>query len=76
MAEAEMFDEISALLGAIGKAFDLKGDDAVKAIEAGHITLAMKTDDGGQRYVEVDYQGRSAQIYHGAIRHAPMTASG
>ena len=76
MAEPEMFTEISALLGAIGKAFELTGDDAVKAIEAGHITLSMKTDGSGQHFVEVDYQGMTAQIYHGAIRHAPISASG
>ena len=69
MADQEMFGEINALVGAIGKAFDLTVEDTAKAIEAGVVTLAMKTDGSGQRYVEVDYLGKAAQIYHGAIRH-------
>ena len=76
MPEPEMFDEINALVGAIGKAFDMTVDDTVKAIEAGHVSLSMKSDAGGQNYVEVNYRGRIAQIFQGAIRHAPSAAAG
>lgn len=76
MADPEMFGEINALVGAIGKAFELTVEDAAKAIEAGAVTLAMKTDGSGQRYIEVDYLGRAAQIYHGAICHAPGAVPG
>lgn len=76
MSEPEMFDQINALVGAIGKAFDMTVDDTVKAIEAGQVSLSMKTDAGGQNYVEVDYRGRTAQIFHGAIRHAPSATAG
>jgi hypothetical protein len=31
----------------------------------------MQEDFRGERFLAAQYQGRSAQIYQGAIRHAP-----
>ncbi len=71
MDEREYYAEVNALLGAVGKALDLTSDETVKALEAGDIAMEMQVDDLGQHFVAVTFQGRSAQIYQGAIRHAP-----
>ncbi|HIJ37665.1 MAG TPA: hypothetical protein HPP80_02100 [Rhodospirillaceae bacterium] len=69
MNEREMYDEINALLGAVGKALDLSAEAAAKAIESGLITMEMREDARGQRFVGVTYQGKTAEIFQGAIRH-------
>ena len=68
--QREMFAELNALLAAIAKAFELQADDAVRAIEASQIALAMEEDDSGHKYVAATYQGRQVRIYEGAIKHA------
>lgn len=67
----EMFEEVNALVGAIAKAFSLSDEDTVKAIEAGSVSIVMAEDEQGQRFLNVTHAGRSAQIYPGAIHHAP-----
>jgi hypothetical protein len=76
MDEREMYAEMNALLGAIGKAFELAPEQAARAVEAGEIVIEMQEDARGERFLAAQYQGRSAQIYQGAIRHAPQAAPG
>ena len=71
MDEREMYAEMNALLGAIAKAFKIDAEQAARAVEAGEITIEMKQDALGERLLAMRYQGRSAQIYQGAIRHEP-----
>lgn len=67
MDDREMYDEISALVGAVGKALDISDIDAITAIEQGRLTMEMLTDDDGQNYVQVACDGRTARVYPGAI---------
>ncbi len=71
MNDREMYAELNALLGAIGKALDLTSEQTVKAVEADEIAMEMKVDERGERFITVSFQGRSAQIYQGAIRYTP-----
>ncbi len=72
MDEREMYAEMNALLGTLAKAFDLEPEQAARAVEAGEIAIAMQEDARGERFLAAEYRGRSAQIYQGAIRHAPQ----
>ncbi|MGC2854740.1 hypothetical protein ACM64Y_04625 [Novispirillum sp. DQ9] len=77
MAEGrEHYDEINALVGAIAKALGLPDKDVAAEIESGAIVLGMGEDDNGNRYIEVRRGDVTAQVYQGAIRHAPDTAPG
>lgn len=67
MEEREMYDEINALIGAVAKALDISEIEVVTAIEQGRLAMELKTDANGLNYVDVACDGRSAQIYHGAI---------
>jgi hypothetical protein len=67
MDEREMYDEINALIGAVAKALDISEIEVVTAIEQGRLAMELKTDDKGLNFVDVACDGRSAQIYHGAI---------
>jgi hypothetical protein len=71
MTEREMYGEMNALLGAIATAFGLQPDRAARAVEAGEITIEMREDARGERFLAAQFEGRTAQIYQGAIRHAP-----
>lgn len=71
-----MYAELNALLGALAKAFDLEPEQVARAVEAGEIAIDMQEDARGERFLAAQYQGRSAQIYQGAIRHAPQGTSG
>lgn len=63
-----MYAEMNALLTSIAKAFALEPEAAARAVEAGEVTIEMCEDALGARYLAAQYQGRSAQIYQGAIR--------
>jgi hypothetical protein len=71
MEEREMYAEMNALLEAIAKAFNIEAEQAARAVENGEITIEMKEDFRGERLLAMHYQGRSAQVYQGAIRHPP-----
>ena len=72
MDEREMYAEMNALLGSLAKAFDLEPEQVARAVEAGEIAIEMQEDARGERFLAAEYQGRSVQIYQGAIRHAPQ----
>lgn len=67
MENREMFDEINALIGAVAKALDLAEMDVIQAIEGGALGMSMIADDEGRNCVEIQYEGRTARIYQGAI---------
>ena len=67
-ADKEMYGEISALMGSIGKALNLSESDTIQAVERGEMTFEMGTDDNGHNFVAVTYQGDTARIYQGAIK--------
>lgn len=71
MSEKEMFAEVNALVGAIGKALDLAPEVAAREVEAGAIHVEMETDERQQRRISLHYQGRTAYLYQGAIKHSP-----
>ncbi len=51
MNEREMYGELNALLGAIGKALDIEAELAARAIEQGEIVIEMSEDDRGERFL-------------------------
>ncbi len=67
MENREMYDEINALIGAVGKALSISEMDVVSALEQGRLGLAMITDDQGANCVEVNLDGRTARVYQGAV---------
>lgn len=71
----EMFEEVNALLVAVAKALELEPEDAVRAIEAGDIAMAMEVDEDGRHFIEVGYLGKISRVYPGAIHHAPEAAA-
>lgn len=66
--QREMFDEITALMGGVAKAFDLSESDAIAAIEAGSIEMKFDSDSNGNRFVLASYEGKIARLYAGAIK--------
>lgn len=64
----EMFDEISALIGGIAKAFDLEEKVAISAVEQGNIQMTFDIDANGNRFVLATYDDKSARLYAGAIK--------
>ena len=67
----EMYGEIAALIGALAKSFGIKDSEVAAAVESGAMALQFGRDDAGNRYVAASYQGRTARVYQGAIKHAP-----
>lgn len=77
MAEGrEHYEQINALVASIAKALGLPDEQVAQEIEAGAITLALAEDDNGNRYIDVQCGETRAQVYQGAIRHAPGTDTG
>ena len=64
----EMFDEITALMGGIAKAFALTESDTITAVEKGEVVMSFETDTNGNRFVLAHYNGQSARIYDGAVK--------
>jgi hypothetical protein len=68
MENREMYDEINALIGAVGKALSIPEMEVVTAIEQGRLAMEMITDDEGRNCVQVTLDGGApARIYQGAI---------
>ncbi len=65
----EMHAEISALIGAIAKAFDIPEAEAINAVEHGSIAMDFGQDESGNRFVAATFGERTARIYQGAIKH-------
>lgn len=74
MNTKEMYDEIAALLGAIGKAFDLSDQQTARELEEGRISLAMSLDESGQRFVRAGRDGRFVRVYDGRVYFEPAAA--
>ena len=66
----EMFEEISALMGGIAKAFGLEESETISALERGDISMAFDVDANGNRFAQATYQEQSARLYAGAVKHA------
>jgi hypothetical protein len=64
----EMYTEIAALVGAIGKALEMKDADVSQALERGAMTVEFGADSNGNRFVAVTFEGKTARIYQGAIK--------
>ena len=64
----EMHAEISALIGAIAKAFAMTESQAIRAAEQNAMEMDFQHDSNGNRFVAVTYEGRTARIYQGAIK--------
>ena len=75
MENREMYTEITTLVGSIAKALELTEEDTVKALEANEIDVAMGEDDDGQRFIALEYQGKKARLYKGAIYYGDPDAS-
>ncbi|CAA7618396.1 hypothetical protein [Magnetospirillum sp. UT-4] len=67
MDDREMYDEITALIGAVAKALETSETEVVTAIEQGRLEMELLTDAEGANYVAVACDGKSAHIYPGAI---------
>ena len=67
-ADKEMYSEISALMGSIGKALSLSESDTIQAVERGEMSFEMGKDENGHNFVAVTYKGDTARIYQGAIK--------
>ena len=63
----EMFEEINALIGAVAKALDTSETEVVTAIEQGRLNMELLTDDEGSNYVQVECDGKSADIRQGVF---------
>lgn len=66
----EMYAEIAALIGALGKSFALKDSETAAAVESGAMALEFGRDANGNAYVAATYQGQTARVYQGAIKRA------
>ncbi len=73
-AGREMYQEIAALVAALGKAFEMADADVTSALERNAIALSFGRDENGNRFVLATLEGRSARVYQGAIKQEP-TAS-
>ena len=63
----EMFNEINELIGSAAKALEIGEADVVAAIEQGHLSMELLTDDDGTNYVRVECDGKIADIRHGVF---------
>lgn len=75
MENREMFTEITTLVGSIAKAMELSEEETVKALESQAIAIAMAEDDDGQRFIALEYQGKKARLYKGAIYYGEAEAN-
>ena len=66
----EMYAEVNALMGAIGKAFALDAEQTARAVEAGEITMDLGADERGERFVGVTYGDKAIRLYQGAIHYS------
>ncbi len=66
--QREMFDEISALVGGLMKAFDLDEAAVISALENNAFEMTFDVDANGNRFVLATYEGRSARLYAGAVK--------
>ena len=65
----EMYEEISALLGGMAKAFSLDDAQVISALEQGDIAMTFESDANGNRFALASYDGQTARLYPGAIKH-------
>jgi len=65
----EMYAEIAALIAALAKSFAMKDSAAAAAVESGAMALEFARDANGNRYVAATYDGKTARVYQGAIKH-------
>ena len=65
----EAYSEIAALIASLAKTFGLSDADVAQAIESGQMRLDFSQDDTANRFVAATYQGKSARVYKGAIKH-------
>lgn len=66
----EMYGEIATLVASLGKALGLSDAETIAAIERGVVTVDFGEDDNGNRFVAATYEGRTARVYAGAIKHS------
>ncbi len=67
----EMYNEIAALVAAIGKAFGRPENEVVSALEKNAIALDFGRDENGNRFVLATFAGKTARLYQGAIKQEP-----
>ncbi len=67
MEQREMYNEIATLVGSIAKALSLSETETVAGIEAGDIVISLNQDDDGEKFVRIEYEGKKARLYKGAI---------
>lgn len=67
----EMYQEIAALVAALGKAFGLPESDIIAALEKQAVSLDFGRDENGNRFVRATLSGKTARIYQGAIKQDP-----
>jgi hypothetical protein len=67
----EMYGEIASLLAGLAKALAIKDSEAAAGVETGAITLAVSQDANGNRFVAATFEGKTARLYPGAIKHDP-----
>jgi len=70
----EMYAEISALVGALAKAFGLKDAETTEALESGRMRLNFAADANGNRFVAATCDGKTVRVYQDAIKHAEPRA--
>jgi len=66
-----MYQEIAALVAALGKAFALPESDVISGLETNAIGLEFGRDANGNRFVLATLAGKTARVYHGAIKQEP-----
>jgi len=67
----EMYEEIAALVAAIGKAFARPESEIIAALDRNAIGLDFSRDENGNRFVLATLEGRSVRVYQGAIKQEP-----
>ena len=63
----EMFEEINALIGAVAKALEISEPEVVAAIEEGRLNMELLADQNGSNYVQVECDGKTADIRQGVF---------
>ena len=61
--EREHHQEINELVSRIAAALEIEPDEAVRAIEAGEITVAMTADEDGRRCLDVTHGDNAVRLY-------------
>ena len=64
----EMKSEISAIIDAIAKAFNIPEADAIDAVERSLIKMEFGQEKNGDRFVAATLGERTVRIYQGAIK--------